>query len=169
MDREAAPQPCPFTLLRRRGLGFGGFVTCSKDATFEQVFDAFTKALTDGDDTEWATHLNYKDNLERATPLGMFDWLVQFCASMNSRNKERNATIERLEARVAELEARPSSGTKDAGPWKTGTTYFPGDIVSFQGSGWIAKETNVVRPNDPELGHRAWRLLVKRGAYDSTR
>jgi len=28
-DREAAPRPYPFTLLRRRGSGFGGFVTCS--------------------------------------------------------------------------------------------------------------------------------------------
>jgi hypothetical protein len=32
MDREAVPRPYPFTVLRRRGSGFGGFVTRFKQA-----------------------------------------------------------------------------------------------------------------------------------------
>src|SRR5678815_4936011 len=41
MDREAAPQPYPFTLLRWRGSGFGGFVTCS------YAFQSEVRSLTD--------------------------------------------------------------------------------------------------------------------------
>jgi hypothetical protein len=94
--------------------------------------------------------------LERAAPLGMVDWLVQFCSSMNERNKMRNATIERLEARVAELEARPN-GLKYCGTWKPATTYAVSECVTWDGSLWIALERTssnpATSPSAPDAGN----------------
>jgi hypothetical protein len=86
----------------------------------------------------------------------------------------RNEQIAGLQEEVRTLKAEGHEpGVKDAvawkkdrGVWKAATTYEQDDLVNFQGSGWIARERNCVRPNDSELGHRAWRLAIKRGAYD---
>lgn len=67
----------------------------------------------------------------------------------------REARID-LEKRVAALEARPE--LKDAGVWREGTAYAPGNIVSHAGSAWICNKATEGKP--PGDG---WRLLVKRG------
>ena len=47
----------------------------------------------------------------------------------------------------------------DAGPWKEGATYLPGDGVTFGGSFFIAKAETQARPAESS----DWRLAVKRG------
>jgi hypothetical protein len=52
-----------------------------------------------------------------------------------------------LEARIADLEARPV--VKDAGIWAAGTVYNAGDIVSHGGSGWICRVTHSSARTEP--------------------
>jgi integrin beta 3 len=49
---------------------------------------------------------------------------------------------------------------RDAGVWKAGTAYQPGDGVSWNGSFWLAQRTTTDRPGH---GATAWRLAVKSG------
>jgi Collagen triple helix repeat (20 copies) len=49
----------------------------------------------------------------------------------------------------------------DAGIWKEGKTYVPGDGVTLGGSFYIAQVENKTRPG--ELGSDDWRMAVKRG------
>jgi collagen type III alpha len=48
----------------------------------------------------------------------------------------------------------------DAGVWKDGTTYVPGDGVTLAGSFFIAQNTTNAKPGTSD----DWRLAVKRGA-----
>ena len=47
--------------------------------------------------------------------------------------------------------------------WEASTTYRAGDVVTVQGSLWIAGETTTARPGEPDEASRAWTLCVKRG------
>lgn len=68
------------------------------------------------------------------------------------------AELALLEERIAALEARPAM--KDAGVWMPATHYEAGDLVTFGGSGWVAKIASTgVKPGDGA----AWRLFVKKG------
>jgi hypothetical protein len=66
--------------------------------------------------------------------------------------------VRELQARVAELEARPH--LHDAGVWDEQKVYGINAIVTDHGSAWIAKRATCRRPGD---GNDDWRLLVKRG------
>jgi len=90
---------------------------------------------------------------------GLFDPLVAFVKQMNEQNKTRNARIEALEKRVAELEARPV--VKDAGVWRAGTVYDAGAIVSHDGSAWICRATHSAGGDQPSPD--CFRMFVKRG------
>lgn len=107
--------------------------------------------------------------------------LKQFAGDLAAETRQRveaaidtamtplRAKIVECEVQIAELRAeletlKAQRPLKDAGVWKAGVTYHTGDMVSFQGSAWIAKTVNVVRPNDPDTGPSCWRLFVKRGA-----
>jgi hypothetical protein len=60
--------------------------------------------------------------------------------------------------RIAALESKPS--IQDAGVWHAAKLYQVGDLVSHQGSAFIAKSANAnARPGESDV----WRLLVKRG------
>ena len=62
-----------------------------------------------------------------------------------------------LEARIAELEARGY-----AGAWSSGKRYTKGQIVTYDGSAWIAKLDSVnVRP---ATDREHWQLMVRKGA-----
>lgn len=83
-----------------------------------------------------------------------FAKLKAFAIQMNEQNKARNR---RLDA----LEARPLVSVKDAGVWEPGATYAAGDIVTFNGSGWICRSAHVSVGAAPQPD--AFRLFVKRG------
>jgi hypothetical protein len=52
----------------------------------------------------------------------------------------------------------------DAGVWKDGATYVPGDGVTLGGSFWIAQAKTNAKPGDVKPGQIPdWRLAVKRG------
>jgi len=66
--------------------------------------------------------------------------------------------LDELEQRVHALEAR--RGIAYRGVWGPVETYFVNDVITFQGSMWIALSgSTAVRPGDG----RAWQLCVKRG------
>lgn len=46
------------------------------------------------------------------------------------------------------------------GVWKDGTTYTPGDLVTWAGSMWVTRSTTTDKPGD---GKTAWQLAVKAG------
>jgi hypothetical protein len=50
----------------------------------------------------------------------------------------------------------------DRGVWSPTATYTRGDIVTLNGSGWIARKDTTTQPGTNEGGD-AWRLFVKRG------
>jgi hypothetical protein len=73
--------------------------------------------------------------------------------------------IDRLDKRVAELEARPT--LRNLGVWKSDVSYGIGAAVTHQGSIWISRA--VTLPGDrPGDSGDAWQLAVKRerGARD---
>jgi hypothetical protein len=90
-----------------------------------------------------------------------FESIADGLVQMNERNKERNAKIAALEAKVAELEARPVGGVQDAGVWKSGTSYAAGDIVTHGGAAWICRSAHVSTGVTPSHDH--FRLFVKAG------
>jgi hypothetical protein len=59
------------------------------------------------------------------------------------------------------IEKRLPGVLRDAGVWKAGTAYEPGDGVSWNGSFWFAHARTTDRPGH---GATAWRLAVKSGA-----
>jgi hypothetical protein len=63
-----------------------------------------------------------------------------------------------LEARIAELEARPT--LKYCGVWQSGTKYEAGACCTHQGSLWVCKAATITRPGD---ALSQWTLAVKRG------
>jgi hypothetical protein len=48
----------------------------------------------------------------------------------------------------------------DRGVYRDGTAYESGDVVSWDGSAWVAREATTARPGS---AGSAWRLCVKRG------
>jgi integrin beta 3 len=48
----------------------------------------------------------------------------------------------------------------DAGVWREGSEYEPGDGVTWRGSYWIAQKGTTAKPDD---GNADWRLAVKKG------
>lgn len=55
----------------------------------------------------------------------------------------------------------------DRGVWREGTTYEPGDHVSWDGSGWICQEKTTDKPGKfgDEPVKNGWRLSTKRGNH----
>ena len=63
-----------------------------------------------------------------------------------------------LERRCVQLETK--AVLTDAGVWDESKMYKPGDVVSFQGSGWTAQ---LCQKGQRPSASSAWRLFIKRG------
>lgn len=50
---------------------------------------------------------------------------------------------------------------KHQGFYKTGVTYRPGDVVTWNNSSWVARIETDTKPGE---GHNAWQILAKRGS-----
>jgi Carbohydrate-binding module family 5/12 len=77
--------------------------------------------------------------------------------------RELAAAVERVEAlerQIAEVHQRQAEW-RDAGVWKAGTEYAPGNVVTHGGSGWICRAHHLAVGTEPS--HEAFRLLVKAG------
>src|SRR5262245_14147698 len=72
----------------------------------------------------------------------------------------RDERIEKLEARVAELEARTESSYKYA--FFDGAEYHAGNLVTDRSSLWLAKRTTTARPG----GNDDWKLVVRSGQVE---
>ena len=70
-----------------------------------------------------------------------------------------SARIDALEKRVQQLEG--TTLPKWAGTWEA-KDYRQGNLVTRDGSLWLATADTRERPGD---GNTGWRLIVKRGAY----
>lgn len=69
------------------------------------------------------------------------------------RSRER-----KLEARIRAIEERPL--LEDAGVWNRSSAYYPGNVVTHDGSSWVARTSH----SHGEPGKcDDWRLMVKRG------
>jgi hypothetical protein len=90
-----------------------------------------------------------------------FNVLLETMANAIKTVKGRSDTaMTALEARVAELEARPTLDYK--GIWDSETVYRRGDCVTRSGSVWHC-ERDRTRGILPGVGD-GWRLAVKRGS-----
>jgi len=76
---------------------------------------------------------------------------------MNQTNIARNTKLAALEATITGLEERPLM--KDAGVWRHGSTYSPGDVTTFKGSAWVCTKAHTA--DGPVADHANWRLLMK--------
>jgi hypothetical protein len=64
----------------------------------------------------------------------------------------------KLEARIRAIEERPL--LEDCGTWNRSSTYYPGNVVTHDGSSWVARTSHA----HGEPGKcDDWRLMVKRG------
>jgi hypothetical protein len=74
---------------------------------------------------------------------------------------ERDARIEALERRLAEVEARATkaAGIQYRGVWHEKASYVQNDAVTYSGSMWVALEDGPGQPGRDE----GWQLAVKRG------
>jgi hypothetical protein len=84
---------------------------------------------------------------------------------------EHKKTLDALSARVAELESelaiwKAQPFIKNAGIWRHGSTYEPGDVAQFQSTRWICtkKHTATAAPD-----HACWQLWSKSGPKDDFR
>jgi len=68
------------------------------------------------------------------------------------------AELAALRHEVAELKTRLL--LKDAGLWRHGSVYVPGDVVQFKGSPWICTKGHTANGN-PD--HACFRLWLKTG------
>ena len=90
-------------------------------------------------------------------------------ASMNDRNKERNARLDALEKRCVTLENRAQELERElrskalptyCGTYQDGADYFVGNLVTRAGGLWLCAEST---SSTPGTDHGAWRLIVKSG------
>jgi integrin beta 3 len=51
----------------------------------------------------------------------------------------------------------------DKDVWTASATYEQGDVVSWGGSMWIARQTTTAKPGTADPASAAWRLAVQRG------
>ena len=68
------------------------------------------------------------------------------------------ARLAETEARVAELESRPT--LFDKGVWKAGDIYGEGAVVTHAGSAWVCFAAHV---STEAFDHTCFRLMVKHG------
>lgn len=78
--------------------------------------------------------------------------------SIAEATRELRADVERLLARVAELETRPA--LKYYGIHKSGDGYPSQSVVTYRGDLWIARAATTATPG---AGETPWQLAVRRG------
>lgn len=108
--------------------------------------------------------------LERCKSAAAPVWLVNtlyknlsdFIKQMDDRNKERNAKIAALEAKVQELEAHASQNKslEYFGIFDGAQRYRRNAAVTFDGALWISRTDN---PGVPGTDHSGWTLAVQKG------
>jgi hypothetical protein len=85
------------------------------------------------------------------------DWDRVAKAMVDGAVRHMKAQLEPLEARIRELE---SGALHDAGVWDSAKEYRSGALVSYRGSGWIAKAgSKGVKPGSAD---GLWRLAIKK-------
>jgi hypothetical protein len=92
--------------------------------------------------------------------------LLAWARGSNRKNQERNQKIATLEAKIVTLEAeqaqiKATAFMKDAGVWRHGSVYSPGDVATFKGSAWVCTKAHTA--DGPVADHANWRLLMKGG------
>lgn len=70
------------------------------------------------------------------------------------------ARMKPLEARIAELEARPEP--RYCGVWKADESYQPGNMTTDHGALWYCNQTTTARPGSG--AGSGWSLAVKSGS-----
>ncbi len=73
--------------------------------------------------------------------------------------KVLNERLATLEAEIAEFKARPL--LRDAGIWRHGSSYVPGDVARFKGSPWVCTRAHTA--DGATADHSYWRLWMKSG------
>ena len=118
--------------------------------------EAYGKLLKANDGADWDKLVT--EYAEMPVSLLLLDVLIcRFLGESNERNRQRNAKIEALEAKVAELEQREYQGV-----WSDTRAYAKGASVTRQGSVW---HSNVAENRSKPGEHpTAWTLKCKRGA-----
>jgi len=96
---------------------------------------------------------SYTDT-ERRTIIFMMKLMVTHTYGVAHLQREKRLA---LEARVAELEARPE--LRHCGIWKPNTRYRECNLTTHRGGLWLAKRANRSRPGESD----AWALIVKSG------
>lgn len=71
----------------------------------------------------------------------------------------RDERIAAHEQRLCALERKPS--LKDAGIWRHGSHYIPGDVVQFRGSPWICEKDHIASGSPDHASFRLWQKSVK--------
>lgn len=123
----------------------------------ERIAAAEVRPLLPGppgaDGADGANGTNGVDGARGADGLGFDDLAVDF-------DGDRTLTL----AFVRGVERKAFSirlpFMKGCGTYQYGRTYDAGDVVSWAGSAWQAKEITALRPDD---GSKVWTLVVKRG------
>jgi hypothetical protein len=96
-------------------------------------------------------------NAMKVLPLGIW-WA--FVNAGREKREALEAKIDVLEARIKELEERPT--IKYCGVWRDDATYDEGNAVTKSGSLWIAR-LNHIQSEPGNDGGVGWTLAVKRG------
>jgi Carbohydrate-binding module family 5/12 len=93
---------------------------------------------------------------------GLADAIAGFThEAIDLKTQPLKDAIARLQADVASLNAQPR-GLKDAGVWRDGMAYQPGDVVTYRGSAWVCNSAHQATASG--FDHRCFRLMVKKGA-----
>jgi hypothetical protein len=75
--------------------------------------------------------------------------------------RDLSGPVAAMELRLRAVEERP--GLKYHGVWLEGASYREGDVVTWGGSVFIAREATTAKPGAATAQSRAWTLAVKAG------
>jgi hypothetical protein len=73
------------------------------------------------------------------------------------------ALTQRVDALERELAAVKHKGLDYQGVWLPDKTYDPNQLVTYDGSMWLALKATSARPGGAGADSRAWKMVVKRG------
>ena len=82
--------------------------------------------------------------------------LIKIFTRQKAQIEELETRLNVQDAAIATLKAAPI--LKDAGIWRHGSTYAPGDVAQFKGSPWVCTKAHTAS-GTPD--HSCWRLLLK--------
>jgi hypothetical protein len=85
---------------------------------------------------------------------GLIDVIKHAIDPIKAHNQSLEQRIAELQQEIAALKS--SAFLKDAGIWRHGAVYSPGDVVQFKGAPWICHRAHMANGSPDHACFRLW-------------